>query len=69
MAINQTQFDADLQTFLANVAVLINENALLIAKATGNAPVVDLTSEDTGINSANASVMTAIASAKVVTGQ
>lgn len=69
MSISQTQFDADLQVFLANVAVLINENALLIAKATGNAPAIDLTSEDTGINSANNSVVTAIANAKVVTGQ
>ena len=70
MAVNQVQLDTDLQALLANVATLINETNLLIAKATGAVPPPpDFTSEDTGINSANASVATAIANAKAVTGQ
>ena len=55
---------------MADVATLINETNLLIAKVNGAQPAPpDFTSEDTGINSADASVQTAIAAAKVVTGQ
>jgi hypothetical protein len=73
MAVDQKQLDTDLQILLANVAILINETNLLIAKTTGAQPAPppapDFTTEDTGINSANSSVTTAIAAAKAITGQ
>jgi hypothetical protein len=66
MAISQTQFDTDLATLGTDLTALLALVNQLIAKQ-GGTPV-DLTTEDTGVNSMDASVKTAITAATAALG-
>ena len=67
MAVNQAQMDTDLATQGGNLTTLLALNQQLIALVqAGGTGTVDLTSEDTAINSENASILAAIAASQAV---
>lgn len=68
MAVDQATFDTDLTTLTTDVATLADLVTQLIAKiGTGTTPL-DLTSEDTSVNTSDATVQASIAASKTALG-
>ena len=67
MAVSQTQFDTDLAKFGTDYATLLGlVNQLIALVQAGSGTPVDLTTEDTGVNSMDSSALSAIAAAQAV---